>query len=136
MSLFYSTLTHRGGVVGNFFFSIQYKSVLTVTLRNCLYFGGFSSGNFCGISALEIWQILSSYPLHILIFSLILKGCNIGQEIWREKNYKLKKEELQRWIKRVREKLRFKKYWRENCIIQFHVQIISYMYYCRHKSKY
>ena len=75
----YSNLTHRAGVAGNFFFLNPYKSVFTVTCQNYLYFGGFSSGNFRGISALKMWQILSSYPLHILTFSLLWKGFNIGQ---------------------------------------------------------
>ena len=40
-------------MAGNFFFLNPYKSVFTVTCQNYLYFGGFSSGNFRGISALR-----------------------------------------------------------------------------------
>ena len=55
----YSTLTHRAGEVGNFFF---YKSV-QVHFRCDLSFGGFSSGNFCGIFLRSVWRIF------VVIFS-------------------------------------------------------------------
>ena len=69
----YSTLTNRAGVSGDVFLvsvRVHFDSDLPELFTNCQNF----SGNFCGISALKIWRIFLSYSLHILTFSLILKG--------------------------------------------------------------
>ena len=46
---FFSTLTHRVGVVGNFFLDLC-ESTLTVTSQNCLPICGFSLRQFGGFS--------------------------------------------------------------------------------------
>ena len=56
---------HRAGVVGYFFFSIPYKSVLTMTCQNCLFFGGFSSANF---TALLIQDLADLFVLFLAFF--------------------------------------------------------------------
>ena len=80
----YSTLTNRAGVSGDVFLvsvRVHFDSDLPELFTNCQNF----SGNFCGISALKIWRIFLSYSLHILTFSLILKGFNIGQNCHTQK---------------------------------------------------
>ena len=59
---FYSTLTHRAGVVGYFF-------PLTVIYQKCLQIRGFLPAIFDGISAQNIWLI---FHLIICIFRLFL----------------------------------------------------------------
>ena len=60
---------------------ILYESVDVVTQLNCLHFGGFFAGNFCGISTANIWQImLPSFFLQVLTCSLILNVLNMRQE--------------------------------------------------------
>ena len=61
-----------------FYFTTRYKSVLALTCQNHLYFGRFPPGNFHSIFCAQLAD-LSSYPLHILAFSLILKGFNFRQ---------------------------------------------------------
>ena len=71
-------------VAGLKYFPIPYESVDAMTRLNCLRFGGFFASNLCCIFSAYIWRIfLSSFLSHILTFSLILNGFNIGQ-IFRE----------------------------------------------------
>ena len=60
----YSTITHRVTVAGNRFCTSLFSPLLIY--KNYVYFGGFSSCTFHSISALKIWQILSSNSLHIV----------------------------------------------------------------------
>ena len=81
-------------VAGLKYFPIPYESVDAMTRLNCLRFGGFFASNFCGIFSTYIWRIfLSSFLSHILTFSLILNGFNIGQ-IFREAIY----TQFQKWF--------------------------------------
>ena len=52
--------------------------------QNYLHFGGFSSGNFRGISTLMNWRICRLIFGIFRLFPLILKGFIIEQETWEK----------------------------------------------------
>ena len=60
----YSTLTHRAGVVGKFFFK-SVESTLTETCQNCLLVQGFFPSIFAVFLCSKFLADLSSYSLHI-----------------------------------------------------------------------
>ena len=65
----YSTIKHRAGVVGNFFFLIPWVGCTPWPASICFCFGRFFSCNFCSIFGRKIWQI---YRLILSLFLLFL----------------------------------------------------------------
>ena len=91
---FYSTLIHRAGVVGNF---VQFHAEFVYTFQI------FVSSNFCGITALKIWRIFSSYSSH----DVSGNRCKARSHLWPVKLEKTSKA-INSWSKQTYSSLSLK----------------------------